>query len=72
MIAMMHSSTSSGNTLGYDLGDKKDKDQQVHVLHTEGVLISPRDVRTLNKGWNPQDKSQRQAASAVKSKAKAF
>ena len=48
MIAMMHSSTSSGNTLGYDLGDKKDKDQQVHVIHTEGVLISPRDVRTLN------------------------
>ena len=65
MVAMMHSSTSSGNTLGYDLGDKKDKDQQVHVLHTEGVLISPRDVRTLNKGWNPQDKSQRQVVKGV-------
>lgn len=61
----MHSSTSSGNTLGYDLGDKKDKDQQVHVLHTEGVLISPQDVRTLNKGWNPWDKSQRQMVKGV-------
>ena len=65
MVAMMHSSTSSGNTLGYDLGDKKDKDQQVHVLHTEGVLISPQDVRTLNKGWNPWDKSQRQMVKGV-------
>ena len=54
MIAMMHSSTSSGNTLGYDLGDKKDKDQQGHVNQTEGVLIPPRDVRTLNAGKNPR------------------
>jgi hypothetical protein len=65
MIAMMHSSTSSGNTLGYDLGDKKDKDQQVHVIHTEGVLISPRDVRTLNAGWNPWDKDQRKMVKGV-------
>lgn len=62
---MMHSSTSSGNTLGYDLGDKKDKDQQVHVIHTEGVLISPRDVRTLNAGWNPWDKDQRKMVKGV-------
>lgn len=61
----MHSSTSSGNTLGYDLGDKKDKDQQVHVIHTEGVLISPRDVRTLNAGWNPWDKDQRKMVKGV-------
>ena len=65
MVAMMHSSTSSGNTLGYDLGDKKDKDQQVHVIHTEGVLISPRDVRTLNAGWNPWDKDQRKMVKGV-------
>lgn len=65
MIAMMHSSTSSGNTLGYDLGDKKDKDQQVHVIHTEGVLISPRDVRTLNAGWNPWDNDQRKMVKGV-------
>lgn len=65
MIAMMHSSTSSGNTLGYDLGDKKDKDQQVHVIHTEGVLISPRDVRTLNAGWNPWDNDQRKVVKGV-------
>jgi hypothetical protein len=65
MVAMMHSSTSSGNTLGYDLGDKKDKDQQVHVIHTEGVLISPRDVRTLNAGWNPWDKDQRKVVKGV-------
>ena len=65
MVAMMHSSTSSGNTLGYDLGDKKDKDQQVHVIHTEGVLISPRDGRTLNAGWKPWDKDQRKMVKGV-------
>lgn len=65
MIASIKMSTSSGNTLGYDLGDKKDKDQRVQITTYEGVLISPSDIRILNQSWKEGDDKAKQTVKGV-------
>lgn len=65
MIASIKMSTSSGNTLGYDLGDKKDKDQRVQITAYEGVLISPSDIRILNQSWKEGDDKAKQTVKGV-------
>ena len=51
MIGVITSATQSGCVLGYDLGDKKNKDQRIKILDFEGVWIDMRDVEKLNKNW---------------------
>lgn len=65
MIASIKMSTSSGNTLGYDLGDKKDKDQRIQITAFEGVLISPSDIRILNQSWKEGDDKAKQTVKGV-------
>lgn len=65
MIASIKMSTSSGNTLGYDLGDKKDKDQRVRITAWEGVLISPSDIRILNQSWKEGDDKAKQTVKGI-------
>lgn len=65
MIASIKMSTSSGNTLGYDLGDKKDKDQRIQITAYEGVLISPSDIRILNQSWKEGDDKAKQTVKGV-------
>lgn len=51
MIGVITAATQSGCVLGYDLGDKKNKDQRIKILDFEGVWIDMRDVERLNKNW---------------------
>ena len=51
MIGVITSSKGSGNVLGYDLGDKKDKDQRIRILAYEGVYMDPEEVDRLNQNW---------------------
>ncbi len=51
MVAVLTRNTDSGDILGYDLGDKKDKDQMIRVLAYEGVFLDPEDVDRLNQNW---------------------
>ena len=51
MIGIITAATQSGCVLGYDLGDKKNKDQRIKILDFEGVWIDMRDVERLNKNW---------------------
>lgn len=51
MIGVLTKSDVSGNILGYDLGDKKNKDQKIQILASEGVFLDPEDVDRLNDNW---------------------
>lgn len=51
MIGIITAATKSGNVLGYDLGDKTNKDQRIRILDFEGVFIDFRDIVRLNKNW---------------------
>jgi hypothetical protein len=54
MITVLTKNTDSGDILGYDFGDKKDKDQMIHVLAYEGVFLDPEDVDRLNENWTDE------------------
>lgn len=51
MIGVITSATQSGCVLGYDLGDKKSKDQKIRILDYDGVFIDARDIVKLNRNW---------------------
>ncbi len=51
MIGVLTASTASGNVLGYDLGDKREKDQRIQILDFEGVFIDPELIDRLNQNW---------------------
>lgn len=51
MIGVITASKTSGSVLGYDFGDKKDKDQKIHFLASEGVILDARQVDRLNQNW---------------------
>lgn len=51
MIGIITKSMSSGDVLGYDLGDKKNKNQKIRILDSEGVIMDPDDVARLNENW---------------------
>lgn len=54
MIGIITAATQSGCILGYDLGDKKSKDQRIKILDSEGVFIDVRDIIRLNRNWTDQ------------------
>ena len=54
MIGIITAATQSGCVLGYDLGDKKNKDQRINILDFESVFIDARDVIRLNRNWTDQ------------------
>ena len=54
MIGIITAATQSGCVLGYDLGDKKSKDQRIKILDSEGVFIDIRDIIRLNRNWTDQ------------------
>lgn len=54
MIAVITSSTNSGNVLGYDFGDKKDKDQRIKIIAYEGVTLDSSKVEKLNQNWTDE------------------
>ena len=51
MIGVLTASTESGNVLGYDLGDKREKEQRIQILDFEGVILDPEQVDRLNENW---------------------
>ncbi len=51
MIGVITASKTSGSVLGYDFGDKKKKDQKIHILASEGVFMDPELVERLNQNW---------------------
>jgi hypothetical protein len=51
MIGVITASTTSGSVLGYDFGDKKEKDQRIQILAAEGVFLDPEQVDRLNRNW---------------------
>ena len=55
MIPNITHSTSSGNYLGYNLGDKKEQYQKVQFLAAEGVMINDRLIDRLNQNWKDGD-----------------
>ena len=60
MIGVITSAANSGNVLGYDFGDKRDKDQRIRILGFEGVFVDPMVVDQLNENWiEGNDKSKR-------------
>lgn len=55
MIGVLTASTESGNVLGYDLGDKLEKDQRIQILDFEGVILDPEQIDRLNENWTNSD-----------------
>ena len=51
MIGVITAATQSGCVLGYDLGDKKSKDQRIRILDYEGVFMDPLQIERLNENW---------------------
>jgi hypothetical protein len=51
MIGVLTAAASSGNVLGYDFGDMKNKDQLIEILAYEGVYMDPELVDRLNQNW---------------------
>ena len=51
MIGVITAATQSGCVLGYDLGDKKSKDQRIRILDYEGVFMDPLQIDRLNENW---------------------
>ena len=66
MVGVLTASTDSGCILGYDLGDKKMKDQRIQILAYEGVFLDPAQVDRLNQNWtNTASKREFKALSRV-------
>lgn len=51
MIGVITASKTSGSVLGYDFGDMKEKDQKIHILASEGVIMDPLLIERLNQNW---------------------
>ena len=51
MIGVITAAKQSGCILGYDLGDKKSKDQRIKILDYEGVFMDPLEICRLNENW---------------------
>lgn len=54
MIPVITSATESGRVLGYDVGDKKNKDQRIQILDSEGVYMDSEIVERLNLNWTDE------------------
>jgi len=55
MIARIKRSNSVRRTSAYGMGDKKELIQPAKIIGMSGILVSPEDVATINRGWRLDD-----------------